>query len=204
VLATTQYAIAQLVAASAWNPPYSWSNNYISDLGNTTCAMFAVPHAGATYVCSPLHPVMNSSFIIAGILTITGAALLNRLWPARQLTTIALVLWILAGLGKIVVGAVPGEHQVRAAPARCGQPADQQRRHPPAQPDHPTHPRIPERGRDDRRRRGTGRFGPLQRRPVRRLLALPRIRRGRNGTHRGLPVEPVATSPRHHRDPRRP
>ena len=33
--------------------------------------------------------------------------LLNRLQPARRLTTIALVLWVFAGLGKIVVGAVP-------------------------------------------------------------------------------------------------
>jgi hypothetical membrane protein len=107
VLATVQYAVAQLVVASAWNPPYSWSNNYVSDLGSTACAMFAVPHGTAGYVCSPLHPVMNTSFIAAGILTIAGAVLLNHLWPARRLATVALVLWILAGLGKIIVGAVP-------------------------------------------------------------------------------------------------
>lgn len=107
VLATAQYAVAQLVAASAWNPPYSWFNNYISDLGNTACGMFAVPHGAAAYVCSPLHAVMNASFIAAGILTIAGAVLLNGLWPAQRLTTFALVLWILAGLGKVIVGAVP-------------------------------------------------------------------------------------------------
>lgn len=107
VLATVEYAVAQLVVASAWNPPYSWSNNYISDLGNTACAVFAVPHGAPAYVCSPLHPVMNASFMVAGILTIAGAVLLNRLWPLRRLSSAALVLWILAGLGKIVVGAVP-------------------------------------------------------------------------------------------------
>jgi hypothetical membrane protein len=107
ILATLQYTVAQLVAASAWSPPYSWANNYISDLGNTACGMFAVPHGTAAYVCSPLHAVMNASFIAAGVLTIAGALLLNRLCPVRRLTTVALVLWILAGLGKIVVGLVP-------------------------------------------------------------------------------------------------
>src|SRR3954451_20887194 len=62
VLATVQYAVAQIVAASAWNPPYDWMKNFISDPGNTACGPFSV-HGPATYVCSPLHAVMNGSFI---------------------------------------------------------------------------------------------------------------------------------------------
>jgi hypothetical membrane protein len=107
ILATLQYAIIQVIAVSAWHAPYSWLNNYISDLGNTACGQFAVPHGTQSYVCSPLHSAMNASFIITGVLTIAGAFLLQQMWPHRRLTTVALALWVIAGLGKIVVGLVP-------------------------------------------------------------------------------------------------
>jgi hypothetical membrane protein len=108
ILATLQYAVVQVVVAAAWHhPPYSWLANYISDLGNTACGPFKVPHGTAAYVCSPMHSAMNASFIIAGILTIAGAVLLRRFWPRSRGTTVALVLWVITGLGKIVVGLVP-------------------------------------------------------------------------------------------------
>jgi hypothetical membrane protein len=102
-----QYAVAQIVAAAAWTRPYSLKNNYISDLGNTACGMFHVPHGTPYYVCSPSHGVMNASFIAFGVLTIAGAVLLQRMWPAGRLARWALILWILSGLGKIIVGLVP-------------------------------------------------------------------------------------------------
>ena len=107
ILATVQYAIAQLVAASAWSPRYSWTKNFISDLGNTACGPFAVPHGKLNYVCSPDHALMNGSFVLAGILTLVGTAALWRLWPARRMTTIALVLLVCAGVLKLVVGLAP-------------------------------------------------------------------------------------------------
>jgi len=108
ILATLQYAVAQVVVAAAWHhPPYSWLGNYISDLGNTACGRFTVPHGTPSYVCSPLHSAMNASFIIAGILTIAGAILLRRFWPRSRGTTVAVVLWVITGLGKIAVGLVP-------------------------------------------------------------------------------------------------
>ena len=102
-----QYAVAQIVAAAAWTRPYSLRNNYISDLGNTACGMFHVPHGTPYYVCSPDHGLMNTSFVIFGVLTIAGAVLLRRIWPAGHLARWALILWILAGIGKIIVGLVP-------------------------------------------------------------------------------------------------
>jgi hypothetical membrane protein len=106
--ATLQYAIVQIVVASGWHhPSYSWANNYISDLGNTACGRFTVPHGTPAYVCSPMHAAMNASFIITGILTIAGAILLRRLWPQGRLAAAALVLWVITGLGKIGVGLVP-------------------------------------------------------------------------------------------------
>jgi hypothetical membrane protein len=102
-----QYVVAQLVAAAAWTRPYSLKNNYISDLGNTACGMFHVPHGTPYYVCSPDHGLMNASFAVIGVLTIAGALLLRRIWPAGHLARWALGLWILSGLGKIIVGLVP-------------------------------------------------------------------------------------------------
>jgi hypothetical membrane protein len=108
IAATLQYAVVQIVVAAAWHhPPYSWLSNYISDLGNTACGPFKVPHGTPAYVCSPMHSAMNASFIIAGLLTIAGAVLLRRFWPRSRGTTVALVLLVITGLGKIVVGLVP-------------------------------------------------------------------------------------------------
>src|SRR4051794_39648802 len=44
-----QYFVVQIVVAFAWNPPYSWRLDAISDLGATTCGQFDGRH-----VCSPL------------------------------------------------------------------------------------------------------------------------------------------------------
>jgi hypothetical membrane protein len=113
ILATLQYAIVQVIVASAWHhPPYSWLNNYISDLGNTVCGPFAVPHGTAVYVCSPLHSTMNASFIVTGLLTVAGAVALRRFWPQCRLTTVALILWVITGLGKILVGLSPENKNV--------------------------------------------------------------------------------------------
>ena len=108
IVATLQYAVLQIVVAAAWHhPPYNWLGNYISDLGNTACGPFKVPHGTPAYVCSPMYSAMNASFIITGILTIAGAVWLRRFWPRSRGTTVALVLWVITGVGKIVVGLVP-------------------------------------------------------------------------------------------------
>lgn len=107
VVATIQYAIAQVVTAAAWSPSYDWRHNYISDLGNTACGMFALPHATPMCVCSPLRALMNASFVVSGLLIIVGTALLWRFWPAARLMTAALVLWEIAGVGKLLVGLAP-------------------------------------------------------------------------------------------------
>ncbi len=113
ILATLQFVVAQLVTASVWNPAYSWTDNYISDLGNTACGEFAVPHGVPTYVCSPLFPVMNASFIVAGVLTVVGAILLRPIWPRRRLIALALGLWVVVGLGKVLVGLYPENTDVQ-------------------------------------------------------------------------------------------
>ena len=119
VVATIQYFVAQVVAASAWSPAYNWSKNVISDLGNTACGQFSV-HGPTSYVCSPLHGVMNGAFVVAGILTIVGTVALWRLWPKRRVATAGLVFWVLSGIGKIVVGKLDaGRQRGRAHATQC-------------------------------------------------------------------------------------
>jgi hypothetical membrane protein len=107
LVGTLQYIVCQFVVATAWPTPYSLHDNFISDLGNTVCGPFAVPHGASIQVCSPEHAVMNASFVAIGILTLVGAVLLRRFWPSGKLATTGTVLLVVAGLGKIVVGLVP-------------------------------------------------------------------------------------------------
>jgi hypothetical protein len=44
VVGTLQYGVCQIVVALAYTGHYSLHDNYISDLGNTACGPFAVPH----------------------------------------------------------------------------------------------------------------------------------------------------------------
>ncbi len=107
ILGTLQYVLAQIFVAAAWSTPYSLTGNFISDLGNTSCGPFAVPHGNPVYVCSPQHNLMNGAFVVAGILTLTGAVLLKSWWPSGRAAQTSRYLWIVAGLGKLVVGLVP-------------------------------------------------------------------------------------------------
>jgi hypothetical membrane protein len=107
IVAVVQYLVAQIVVAHAWTTPYSWTGNFISDLGNTGCGQFAVPHGQSSYVCSPQHWVMNASFIVSGLVGGVGVLLLRRFWPARRMVTVGVGLWLAAAAGKIIVGIVP-------------------------------------------------------------------------------------------------
>src|SRR5690242_6517708 len=47
---------AQLIVGAAWsNPPYSWAEDNVSDLGNVSCQPWVENGRAAHYVCSPLH-----------------------------------------------------------------------------------------------------------------------------------------------------
>ena len=114
---TVEYFVGQVVAQAAWKTPYSLLDNPVSDLGNTACGQWPQAAArtqlaerlgaGGGFVCSPLHSLMNVSFVAAGILLVLGLGLTRRVWPKRQLATWGFVLLALAGMGKIVVGLAP-------------------------------------------------------------------------------------------------
>ena len=100
-----QFFIAQAVVQSAWTTPFSLTTNFISDLGNTTCA--PSPPESTSYVCSPGYAVMNASFIFLGIIKILGAILIRAAFPTGPLRDTGLSLIALSGLGVILVGLFP-------------------------------------------------------------------------------------------------
>lgn len=102
-IASVQYYVLQIVAALAWHTPaYSWQLNAISDLGNTACGLYA-----DRYVCSPLHGLMNLSFMVLGITMIVGATLIYRGFEKTPGTAIGFTFMGIAGVGTILVGIFP-------------------------------------------------------------------------------------------------
>lgn len=112
-----QFFLAEAVVIAFWAgpAPYSRRFNYISDLGALHCGVYA-----GRDVCSPLHLVMNVSFVLQGAGMIVGALFLNAavFRVAAKLSApapAASPLWItvtraliaVAGAGIVLVGLVP-------------------------------------------------------------------------------------------------
>ncbi|MDA4137491.1 MAG: DUF998 domain-containing protein [Thaumarchaeota archaeon] len=74
----------------------------MSDLGVTACETVK-----GDYLCSPLHTVMNVSFVLAGVLILLGLYFTRSVWPKVGAVRVGLLFLVSAGLGKIVVGLFP-------------------------------------------------------------------------------------------------
>ena len=101
-MVSLQYFIVMLAAALAWATPYSIIQNTISDLGNTACGVY-----GGRYVCSPLHMLMNVSFVLLGLTMIAGSSLIYHEFSKSLGSKIGFGFMALAGLGTIMVGLFP-------------------------------------------------------------------------------------------------
>lgn len=99
--------MVQVIVATAWKAPYSISQNTISDLGNTVCGAY-----GGRPVCSPLHSLMNISFVLLGILMVVGSLLICRGFHRDLVTRTAFTSIAIAGLGTALVGVFP-ENTIR-------------------------------------------------------------------------------------------
>lgn len=98
-----QYFIVQVVVAAAWaGNGYNWGSNTISDLSNSQCGQY-----GARIVCSPLHAVMSTSFIVLGITILGGAVLLQKGLVANFINLFGFGFMAFAGLGAILIGFFP-------------------------------------------------------------------------------------------------
>lgn len=96
---------AQFAAQSAWRTHYSLARNYVSDLGATACGHF--PVGSTTYVCSPLHAVMNTSFVTWGAVWAIGGVLFAAGPALSRGAQTAYLLIALGGVGTATVGFVP-------------------------------------------------------------------------------------------------
>ncbi len=109
-LLAVQFFIAQAVVQSAWTTPFSLTQNFISDLGNTACAPY--PPGSGMYVCSPRHAWMNASFIVLGLTILLGGALIRAAFPRGWFRSLGLLLLALAGAGIIAVGLFPENENI--------------------------------------------------------------------------------------------
>jgi hypothetical membrane protein len=99
-----QYFAAEAIAVAGWRGRYSFHDNYISDLGALACVGSG---------CSPLHAVMNASFVLQGVLISAGALLAWPAFPTGWLRALALGLIAASGLGVFVVGLAPEDFAPR-------------------------------------------------------------------------------------------
>jgi hypothetical membrane protein len=121
VLSVLQYFAAEAAVIGAWAGPQSYDRRtgYISDLGALHCGIYE-----GRDVCSPLHLLMNGSFVVQGLGMLLGALLLGSgllrvaarpgasVHPRRHRTTWLAAVWVrlftgTAGAGTILVGLVP-------------------------------------------------------------------------------------------------
>jgi hypothetical membrane protein len=103
-LLSAQYYIVQVMTANGWAKinGYSWANNTISDLANTRCGAY-----GDRLVCSPLHTLMNGSFILLGITMAAGSLLLWPYLAVNRPARLGLACMVIAGAGTILIGLFP-------------------------------------------------------------------------------------------------
>jgi hypothetical membrane protein len=104
-LLAAQFFVAQVAVASAWTMPFSLKTRSISDLGNTACGPY--PNHSSVIVCSPWHAGMNASFVVVGITMAAGAILARGAFRAGWRRSLAVALFIAAGIGVLMVGIYP-------------------------------------------------------------------------------------------------
>ncbi|MFC8381872.1 DUF998 domain-containing protein [Nocardia sp. NPDC057272] len=94
------YLLAERVTATASKTAYSFRHDTISDLGVTTCT----PNA-----CSPLHLVMNATFVALGSLTVVGAIGLLDYIPHGPRQWSIVVLAVVIGASTAATGVFPSD-----------------------------------------------------------------------------------------------
>ncbi|MEU1589037.1 DUF998 domain-containing protein [Micromonospora sp. NPDC005710] len=107
ILGPVIYLAAEAITAAAWkSPTYSYADNWISDLGSATAGVFQ-----GRELNSPLHVVMNTGFIVQGLLFGIATVLLSRTISGRR--TFTAVTGIVTMIGYILVGTFHGSLQAQ-------------------------------------------------------------------------------------------
>jgi hypothetical membrane protein len=110
-----QYFVIQFIVALRWTPAYSLSRDTISDLGNTACGTW-----DGRYVCSPLHTLMDASFVVLGMTMALGSVLISRYFTTGRAAAAGFAAMAISGVGVVMVGlfpenAAPTLHELGAA-----------------------------------------------------------------------------------------
>lgn len=92
------YMLSEILTALAWKSDYSFRHDTISDLGVTACT----PN-----MCSPLHLLMNATFVVLGLLTIIGAVLFRHFVPHGYRQWLIVSLAVITGLSTAATGLFP-------------------------------------------------------------------------------------------------
>ncbi|MGO3152140.1 MAG: DUF998 domain-containing protein [Galactobacter sp.] len=101
------YLVAEALAALAWrDPTYSYSYNYISDLGVPDVDSFE-----GRVIDSPLHWIMNTGFVLHGVLFIVAVLLLRGMFTGTVTRRVIVALAFLHGIGIALVGLFHGSQQ---------------------------------------------------------------------------------------------
>jgi hypothetical membrane protein len=99
---TVQYFIIQLLVALDWKPTkYSFTKNTISDLGYRSCGLL-----DGRYTCSPMHELMNISFIFLGLSMLIGSIWFSKI-EKNKFIKLGLYFMAISGFGGILVGLFP-------------------------------------------------------------------------------------------------
>ena len=101
-ICAAQFFVAQIVVQWAWTTPFSLADNFISDLGNTTCGIYNL-----YYVCSPWHTLMNISFSLQGVIILASSILVRPVFQRERYRALIFVLLALTGIGMVGVGLFP-------------------------------------------------------------------------------------------------
>ncbi|MDT2008566.1 DUF998 domain-containing protein [Rhodococcus opacus] len=114
------YFVAEFVTARAWPRPYEVRTSSVSNLGVTGCDGSGAQVA-AVRLCSPLHAVINSAFILTGVFILVGAVCLREFLPRGRIRRAALALLGLAAVSAALTGFIPINvdahlHQIVATP----------------------------------------------------------------------------------------
>jgi hypothetical membrane protein len=100
-----QFLVVQVIVAQQWPTRFSLADDVISALGNTSpCGRGS---GGTLGVCSPWHDLMNVSFVVIGITMSVGALFTRSVFAPGLRRTTAIVLFLLGGVGVILVGLYP-------------------------------------------------------------------------------------------------
>jgi hypothetical membrane protein len=106
LLGSAGYLAAEAVAAAGWrSPSYSYAENWISDLGSATSGVFQ-----GRELDSPLHAVMNTGFVVQGLLMGCAVVLLSRMVVGRTKSSTA-VMGVVIAVGYVLVGTFHGSLQ---------------------------------------------------------------------------------------------